>query len=448
MAGAAIALNPVLLTAADGAVPASPQDGDFDRWARRSLRPISSLELSAPSKDLQPLRAVIGNKRFVLLGESQHFATEPLAFRNRLFKYLVEDLGFSAIAIESGVTESRVLNNYVLGGPGDLTSALSQGLSWTFDVLPQNAELIRWMRAYNADPRHVRKLQVYGIDVPGSLSNPTATRSADTALNEALRYLDQVDPQAMETIKGRVKPIVPFTRWSVRDYLSFPQSLRDSMTVAVAEVVSFMERRQLDYVARSSRDAYAWGYRQAIAARQVDDWLRRIPAGEGEKDFRNWTHEQLAVRNRAMFENMRWAMGQLEPGAKLLVFAALGHNANSSYLTESDPLPLTPFGAYMKDAYGEQMITIGHTAVAGEIGGCGMSLKSRPMPSTSATVHFSQPKVPLYVLDLRHAPASARWLRESSGLWNGFESTTQVIADSFDVLFFSENLTPACRTAQ
>lgn len=423
---------------------AGTDEGEFSRWARQTMQPIASLEMNAAQSDLTRLRSIIGDSRIVLLGESQHFAREPLAFRNRVFKYLVEQMGFTAIFLESGITESRVVHDYVLGAPGDLSSALSQGISWTFDLLPQNAELVRWMRDYNADPRHPRKLQLYGIDVAGSLSNPTARRSADTALNEALRYLQRVDPGEVAALKARLAPVDPFSRWSVRDYLGYPQPLRDAMTAVIAETVSLLERRQFQYVARSSATDHAWAYRNAIAARQVDDWMHRIPVGAVEKDFRDWAFEQFAVRDRAMFDNAQWALDQLGPDAKVLIFGALGHNANAPWVGEDNPSRRIPFGAYLKQRYGREVITIGHTAVAGSIGGCDMSLTSKPMPAESATARFESLDVPLYYLDLRRAPASARWLRSDSGLWNGFESTTQVILDSFDVLFFSRDITPAC----
>lgn len=86
-------------------------DPAYLSWARRSLDPITSLDMNASSSDLKPLRRIIGNARIVMFGEGQHFAAEPLEFRNRLFKYLVEDLGFEAIALESGVTEGRLVHD-------------------------------------------------------------------------------------------------------------------------------------------------------------------------------------------------------------------------------------------------------------------------------------------------------------------------------------------------
>jgi erythromycin esterase len=165
--------------------------------------------MNASSSDLKPLCKIIGNARIVMLGEGQHFAAEPLEFRNRLFRYLVEDLGFNAIALESGVTEGRLVHDYVLGSPGEIHAVLSQGLSWTFDLLPQNKELISWMRGYNADPKHLHKLEFFGYDVSGSPTVLQATRNADTALNEAIRYLQSVDTIEADAINARLRSVIP-----------------------------------------------------------------------------------------------------------------------------------------------------------------------------------------------------------------------------------------------
>jgi erythromycin esterase len=83
------------------------------------------------------MREMIGAAKIVGLSEGQHAAAEPLEFRNRLFKYFVENLGFGAIAIESGIVESRVLNDYVTEGKAELDTVLKQGFSTGFDTFRQ-----------------------------------------------------------------------------------------------------------------------------------------------------------------------------------------------------------------------------------------------------------------------------------------------------------------------
>ena len=132
-------------------------------------------------------------RRVVAVGEGFHGTAEGLSFRNRLFRYLVENLGFRVIAIESGITEGRVVHDYVTGTSGDIGTVMQQGISMGFDRFPQNEELVTWMREWNADPRHQQKLEFFGFDVPGSSGNPLGRRDVRTALEETLNYLARVD---------------------------------------------------------------------------------------------------------------------------------------------------------------------------------------------------------------------------------------------------------------
>lgn len=121
----------VLLTAAPPIGAQAPEHVRiaFSQWARNSLHPVSNADLDASTKDLAPIGKMVGEAKIVGLSEGVHGAAEPLIFRNRLFKHLVEHLGFGAIAIESGIVESRVLNDYVTQGKGEFDAVLKHGFS-------------------------------------------------------------------------------------------------------------------------------------------------------------------------------------------------------------------------------------------------------------------------------------------------------------------------------
>ena len=63
------------------------------------------VEANGDATDLIPLKSLVGAARVVALGEPTHGAHEPLAFRNRLIRFLVEQMGFTAVALETGFTE-------------------------------------------------------------------------------------------------------------------------------------------------------------------------------------------------------------------------------------------------------------------------------------------------------------------------------------------------------
>lgn len=85
---------------------------DFRIWARTHAHPIT---ISAK---------IIGNARVVAFGEPIHGAHEPLAARNRLIRYLVTQQGFTAVALETALSTSKRLYDYVLGNISQFIESL------------------------------------------------------------------------------------------------------------------------------------------------------------------------------------------------------------------------------------------------------------------------------------------------------------------------------------
>jgi erythromycin esterase len=423
---------------------------DFVRWARQSLHPVSDANLDAPTSDLRPLRAMIGAAKIVGLGEGQHAAAEPLVFRNRLFKDLVENLGFSAIAIESGIVESRVLNDYVTQGKGELDSVLKQGFSTGFDTFRQNVELIRWMRDYNARlPPGAAKVQIYGLDVSGGPGNFDAARGPDTALDVALTYLRGVDPEVAAQMQHKVAAFLPALK-STNGYGPLQQSDRDALTATIADLVSLMERRRFAYIDESSKEDYEWAARAAIGARQTDTWFRRMPIGWKLGDGFEWTRESIDARNAVALDNLEWVLSRLGPRGRVLVFAASPHIGATPMQYPTGALRETvPFGVYAKDRFGADYVTVLNLIMGGEIVYCsGNPRRKMPLkqpPAGAVELLFASANVPRYIIDLRQAPPRvSSWLREPHDHWNGFASTRFPTAAAFDIAYFVSPITSAC----
>jgi len=245
---------------------------------------------------------MIGDASVVALSEAAHGAAEPLEFRNRVLRYLVEKKGFNTIAIESGMVESRLVHDYVRGRGGELASVLEQGISWGFDRFPQNRDLIQWLREHNTRSRPVN---FYGFDVPGSPGSTEAKRGADTALMEVLRYLDRIDPRSPQV---------------------------------------------------SSTEDYEWAVRAAVGALQIDQWLRLFHA--------NSVTEALDIRDRAQFDNLCWIVGREGPGCKILVHASRFHLSTATFSTPFGPQQ--PAGTYLRKHFGAKLVTIGNLIGRGE----------------------------------------------------------------------------------
>ncbi|MCH5688073.1 erythromycin esterase family protein [Niabella sp. W65] len=121
-------------------------------WAQRHVWPLQSSAKATDDSDLYPVKEMIGEARVVALGEPAHGYREPLAFRNRLFKFFVKHCGFTTMAVEGGLAESQLATEYIAGGSGTAEAAAAAlGIG---DPAPENIELLEWMRQYNSDTAH------------------------------------------------------------------------------------------------------------------------------------------------------------------------------------------------------------------------------------------------------------------------------------------------------
>ncbi len=113
------------------------------------LFPLPDLPAGWSSQDLKPLEKIIGESRFVGLGESAHTGEDFSQAKFQIIRYLVESLGFRALAFETGTgwRFSTKTSKYVETCEGSSSEAL-RGLSdvWRGQSI---AELLTWLCQFN-----------------------------------------------------------------------------------------------------------------------------------------------------------------------------------------------------------------------------------------------------------------------------------------------------------
>src|SRR4026209_2114855 len=160
-----------------------------DRNLYRELREVAH-PVTGDRQDFDPLLALVGDSRFVLIGEASHGTHEFYRIRAEITKRLIREKGFSAIAVEGDWPDAYRVNRYVQGRGSDTDA--SQSLDG-FKRFPQwmwrNAdvlEFIGWLRDYNDAKRASREVGFYGLDL----------YSLHASMDAVLSYLRKVDPEA------------------------------------------------------------------------------------------------------------------------------------------------------------------------------------------------------------------------------------------------------------
>ena len=340
----------------------------FVRWAAGHAIPVrTDTAADSTTSDLFPFRTLVGSARVVAYGEPTHGAHEPLAFRNRLFRFLVEQMGFTAIAIESGLTESEAVNDYVNGGPGELHDVVKRGLTGGFGDFHENEELVAWMREYNANPAHTRKLHFYGIDLTGG--DAGAMPNARRAIDAALGALDSRNGVAAVTLEAMLVPLLE--RFNSDGYAFLSSAERAQLSAALDAIEASLAAARPRSGSDANGTASDWALRNIAVARQLARMLAVSPPPAKSPAMPPDAFRATAVRDSSMAENVRWALEREGPDGRVLVYAHDAHVMNSTLTGGPWSVfrePPAMMGKSLRSALGDELVIIG-SAIGATSGG-------------------------------------------------------------------------------
>ena len=163
--------------------------GALTRAARR---------ITGAAEDYDALLDLVGSRRFVLIGEASHGTHEFYRERARITRRLIDERGFTAVAVEADWPDAYRVNRYVMGlsQDGDADTALSDFRrfpAWMWrnrDVL----QFVEWMRVRNDAHAHpATKARFYGLDL----------YSLQASIEAVIGYLDRVDPAEARRARDR-----------------------------------------------------------------------------------------------------------------------------------------------------------------------------------------------------------------------------------------------------
>ncbi|GJG85405.1 hypothetical protein tb265_05860 [Gemmatimonadetes bacterium T265] len=160
----------------------------------------AAVPLRGDARDHDALLALVGDRHFVLLGEGSHGTHEFYAARAEITRRLVAEHGFDAVAIEGDWPDSDRVHRYVTRRAGadasgrDALGGFARFPRWMW----RNADalaLVEWLRAHNAEHGRAdgHAVGFHGLDL----------YSLHTSIDEVLRYLEDVDPDAARRARSR-----------------------------------------------------------------------------------------------------------------------------------------------------------------------------------------------------------------------------------------------------
>jgi erythromycin esterase len=425
-----------LLTAdqyAERLAAAKAQAEEVKKWLAEHAIRLKGVESGRGFEDMQPLKKVIGEARLVALGEATHGTREFFQLKHRMLEFLATEMGFTVFGIEATMPEAFDVNEFVLNGRGDPAGALAGLYFWTWDT-EEVLDMIRWMRNYNLDPRHERKVKFYGFDAQFPVR----------AASVALAYLSQVGALLPAGTKEALSAVAnPFL---TRSYNALAPERKRTATGAARELLDLLDRQKAGYVERTGAGEWA-------VARQHAQVLAQYLA-MNDKDMLAYSR----VRDRAMADNVRWVLEHERPGTKMVIWAHNGHVATMA------ANGMEWMGHHLRKQYGSDMVVFGFAFNQGSFqaiespGGSGRlrSFRVKPAPEGSLDAMLASSGVTLAAIDLRALPKDgqvAAWFDQpratrSLGAIYTEQAENQSFAESrvpslYDALLFVEKTTSA-----
>ena len=123
-------------------------------------------EIKEVQVEMKPLSAeyIPENISILSIGEAAHGCKEMQELKLSVFKEMVEKRGFTAFALEADYGECAEINRYVQGGEGS-AEEMVQKFAFPIYHTKEMAELISWMREWNASAPEEKKVRFYGFDM-------------------------------------------------------------------------------------------------------------------------------------------------------------------------------------------------------------------------------------------------------------------------------------------
>lgn len=365
--------------------------------------------LTGEATDYDPLMDLVGNARLVLIGEASHGTHEFYQHRAEITKRLIQDKGFTAVAVEADFPDAYRINRYVRGENNDATPeealrGFQQFPSWMWrntDVL----NFVGWLRQYNdALPQDNVKIGFYGLDLYSMFSSIT----------EVLNYLDRVDPEAANRARSRYSCFEYFAEDTESYGYAATFGLRASCEDEAVNQLQELQQRATEYSqieGQAAKEAFFYAEQNARLVKDAEAYYRAM--FQGEED--SWN-----VRDRHMKESLDSLveyLNQPENPAKVVVWAHNSHLGDAR-ATDMSKEGEWNVGQLVREKYGQDAVLIGFSTYTGTVtaaskwGESPRLKRVRPALTDSYEALFHKTNLSQFLLNLRVENPAVVGLRE------------------------------------
>ncbi len=296
----------------------------LQEWIQSESVPFSLASNESLNNAVDRIVEPLAGIEILGLGEPTHGVEAFLILRNRIFQRLVEEHGYSAIAIESSFPRGTIADDYINGSGADPEVVLKTGFSHGFGKSPANRELIEWVRAYNASKKHSPKLTFYGFDAPTEMMNSDSPRRQ---LQFVLDYLEKIDGASVQERRQRIESLLgddaPWENMEANYEPAKSVGLSDNAIALrheAAELIKLFESRYEEFTDKTDVRAFILAQLHAIGAQKLLEYHAAVATPS-----ENRLAALLGLRDQMMATNLEYISQRERGRGKVFVHAHNSH---------------------------------------------------------------------------------------------------------------------------
>ena len=324
-------------------------ESHFVEWAKKHSKKIESFIPTDDNSDLEVIAESIGNASFVALSEGYHNCNEMMSLHYRIIRYLIENHGFNTVLSESGLPESRIIHDYILGEHKKSEDMWGKGLNKMYGAWKEGRQLIEFMHQYNL--KHDNILQYYGTDIGGFYKN------WKTPLESILQYLKKVDEEYHEYLFQNLRHFMNLLATDAR--LKYSEQLspskKDDLARILDEAVENFNRKEEEYLSNGSYKDFQWARQGMISMQLAENYYRNF---DNRKSPESSKYVGLNGREIAMARNSLWALKQRDDARIIWIDHVIHTKTKSQYQDETWGF-FTPAGQLISHVLGKDFFSIG-----------------------------------------------------------------------------------------
>lgn len=360
-------------------------------------------------EDYDPLMKLIGDAPLVLIGEASHGTHEFYRERIQITKRLINEKGFTAVAVEADWPDAYRINRYVRGVGSDVDSVdalagFKRFPTWMWrnaDVL----DFVGWLRSHNdLLPPNKTKVGFYGLDL----------YSLHASIEAVLTYLDRIDPDAARRARERYACFDHFGKdeqaYGYATGLGIAESCEDEVVTQLLDLYQNASR----YAYRDGRvaaDEHFYATQNARLVMNAERYYRSMFRGR----VSSWNLRDAHMAET--LESLRSFLHQQDARSKIVVWEHNSHLGDARATSMGDEGEWN-VGQLVRERYGDDARLIGFTTYQGSVTAASNwdapaeRKRVRPALENSYESLFHDVNIPRFLLTFRNTQHATATLRD------------------------------------